>query len=94
MRVASGDLLSPTALGRMSSVRLADVNVVTQQEIMDDEIKLNKELLAKLRAMTAIKSDTKDHTLICICRHLCKPEMPLTTVTRPLEGHVNVVLAQ
>ena len=77
------DLLCTT-----SNMRLADVRAVTQQEVMDAEIKLNKELLLQLRSNTSIRKETTDAILVCACRSICKPEMPGTTMTRPLEGYL------
>lgn len=67
----------------MSNMRLADVRVVTQQEVMDAEIESNKELLVKIRSNTNIRRETTDAILICVCRSIwiCKPEMPATTMT-------------
>ena len=78
------DLLCTT----LRNMRLADVRAVTQQEVMDAEIKLNEKLLLRLRSNTSIRKETTDAILVCACRSICKPEMPGTTMTRPLEGYL------
>ena len=55
---------------------------------MDAEIKLNKKLLLRLRSNASIRKETTDAILVCACRSICKPEMPGTTMTRPLEGYL------
>ena len=54
------------------------MGVVTQQEVMDAEVELNRELLAKLRSNASIRKETTDAILVCACRSICKPEMPGT----------------